>query len=553
MPLTRVAPLDTLLRFFGFPVKGRTRSFQRTSSTAAQQALARPERLHFHDSRLNSSGTRPKETWQLLYRRPLRPLDAICRCALLSRLFSSVTPSRGPAGSGAGPRASVGEVSRDKRLNEEAKLRAFAPLASSDGAGSEAPRRTLSDVTASPSAAEHERRLRRRIQASGRRPSEIRRLQDVLVTHLLSVAGNPSYRLSRQSVIVSGVSLINELRKSFHCKRLIVSRHSKRPKPEECADAAEKSDLLKAGASGGRCLGRLSSDENTVQITANCSAETHFASDRIVRKLSGLHSYDGGCVAEMRYPPPAATFGDVKLLLCLGRPPSSFYENSVAGGAAKGPEEECGNDQQSALGTVGTILRSAAALQWQGVWLLPHCPDIFSPLGIRASQGALFWLPYRKGTWDEFLNFAAEQQLLICVPHRSGIDVHSGELLRQGYKGICLLIDDTAFQAAECVVQQRSRNEMNAVGGHTAPLLEVSDRLEGSVGGGKKKLPMLSRHHQLISLPPVGLRGSENERADGVNFMHPVSSTTIMMYQLKHTHFPDTASSAFLFCKNRGS
>ncbi len=60
-------------------------------------------------------------------------------------------------------------------------------------------------------------------------------------------------------------------------------------------------------------------------------------------------------------------------------------------------------------GNMGTLLRTALALGWKGVFFLPGCVDPFHEKVIRSSRGALFRLPWKEGGWDELkkLNFSA--------------------------------------------------------------------------------------------------------------------------------------------------
>lgn len=63
-------------------------------------------------------------------------------------------------------------------------------------------------------------------------------------------------------------------------------------------------------------------------------------------------------------------------------------------------------------GNLGTLLRTALALGWEGVLLLPGCCDPFNDKALRASKGALFKLPYKKSSWDDFDQLANEQRLI---------------------------------------------------------------------------------------------------------------------------------------------
>ncbi len=63
-------------------------------------------------------------------------------------------------------------------------------------------------------------------------------------------------------------------------------------------------------------------------------------------------------------------------------------------------------------GTLGTILRSALAFQFHGVYFLKNCADPFSPECLRASQGALLHLPFVRNTdFYQFYNVYCEQFL----------------------------------------------------------------------------------------------------------------------------------------------
>lgn len=51
-------------------------------------------------------------------------------------------------------------------------------------------------------------------------------------------------------------------------------------------------------------------------------------------------------------------------------------------------------------GNLGTLVRTAVAFQWDGVFLLPGCCDPFNEKALRASQGACFQLPIGTGLWS---------------------------------------------------------------------------------------------------------------------------------------------------------
>lgn len=51
-------------------------------------------------------------------------------------------------------------------------------------------------------------------------------------------------------------------------------------------------------------------------------------------------------------------------------------------------------------GNMGTLLRTALAFGWEGVFLLENSCDPFSSKALRAAKGATFYLPLRSGNWD---------------------------------------------------------------------------------------------------------------------------------------------------------
>jgi RNA methyltransferase, TrmH family len=71
----------------------------------------------------------------------------------------------------------------------------------------------------------------------------------------------------------------------------------------------------------------------------------------------------------------------------------------------------------------GTLLRTAAALGWQGAFLLPGCCDAFNDKALRAGRCASFQLPCATGSWDDLLHVVAAHQLTCLaaqLPERSG-------------------------------------------------------------------------------------------------------------------------------------
>lgn len=54
-------------------------------------------------------------------------------------------------------------------------------------------------------------------------------------------------------------------------------------------------------------------------------------------------------------------------------------------------------------GNLGTLLRTALALGWEGAFLTEQCVDPFNDKALRAAKGATFALPLRIGTTEELM------------------------------------------------------------------------------------------------------------------------------------------------------
>lgn len=97
-------------------------------------------------------------------------------------------------------------------------------------------------------------------------------------------------------------------------------------------------------------------------------------SQEVLRKITGVASPDGiAAVAHM--PKPASLLGERILIL----------------------------DRLADPGNLGTLLRSALALGWDGVLFTPNTVDPFNDKALRASKGALFSLPYDWGDGEAFV------------------------------------------------------------------------------------------------------------------------------------------------------
>ncbi len=112
---------------------------------------------------------------------------------------------------------------------------------------------------------------------------------------------------------------------------------------------------------------------STEPVLGTQAKEKYLVSEAILKKITGLNQPDGfaGVVAL----PPPQELRQKKFLLIL--------------------------DQIADPGNLGTLLRTALALKWDGVILTPGTVDLFNDKALRAAKGATFHLPYARLSIEE--------------------------------------------------------------------------------------------------------------------------------------------------------
>jgi TrmH family RNA methyltransferase len=97
-------------------------------------------------------------------------------------------------------------------------------------------------------------------------------------------------------------------------------------------------------------------------------------------------------------------------------------------------------DGVSDPGNLGTILRTALAFGWDGVYLLENTCDPFNDKALRAAKGATFKIPLASGSWEQLAKIAQENQLEIIAADMNGTEIETldkkkGKLLVLGNEG----------------------------------------------------------------------------------------------------------------------
>ncbi len=125
------------------------------------------------------------------------------------------------------------------------------------------------------------------------------------------------------------------------------------------------------------------------------AAEIIIANDMILQKVSGVLNAEG-IVAEIDRPMWSGLLDATKVL--------AF-------------------DRVSDPGNVGTLIRTALALGWHGVYCLEGSCDPFNDKAIRAAMGATFRLPIARGSWQGLQKMAIERRWLPLVADLEGTPV----------------------------------------------------------------------------------------------------------------------------------
>lgn len=143
----------------------------------------------------------------------------------------------------------------------------------------------------------------------------------------------------------------------------------------------------------------------------------YVVNDAVMKKISGMQTPEG-IVAEIAMP-KSASLKDLRYLLVL--------------------------DGVSDPGNLGTILRTALAMGWEGVFIINESCDPYNEKAIRASRGALFRLPIAFGGWEEVTKLIKENHLLPLVA-----DVHGKKLTDiKSKNGILLVLGNEAHGPSE--------------------------------------------------------------------------------------------------------
>ncbi|RWR74103.1 tRNA/rRNA methyltransferase [Cinnamomum micranthum f. kanehirae] len=180
------------------------------------------------------------------------------------------------------------------------------------------------------------------------------------IKHCLKLRQSSSYRHLHGSVVVVGLTPIREILRFGELQE-------------------ERVSIL-------NCLLLLDGVEVPEELY-NSSVRIVRVSSIVMKKLSGLQSIDSiEAVALMSIPSSFCSIDDNQ-------------EEANCQSWFPSPHRILVLDGIQDPGNLGTLLRTAMAFRWDGVFLLPGCCDPFNEKALRAARGASFQLPIISGNW----------------------------------------------------------------------------------------------------------------------------------------------------------
>jgi TrmH family RNA methyltransferase len=155
-------------------------------------------------------------------------------------------------------------------------------------------------------------------------------------------------------------------------------------------------------------------------------AENYFVvTESIMKKITGLE-HPEGYAAEVEMP-QEASFKSIRRLLIL--------------------------DGVSDPGNMGTLLRTALALGWQGAYITGNSCDPFNDKALRAAKGATFRLPLSFGDWDDLKGLILRNKITPLAADMGGIEIEKIEK----NQSIALILGNEACGISETADQLSSK------------------------------------------------------------------------------------------------
>lgn len=99
-------------------------------------------------------------------------------------------------------------------------------------------------------------------------------------------------------------------------------------------------------------------------------------------------------------------------------------------------------------GNMGTLLRTALALDWQGVFIIEGSCDPYNDKALRAAKGATFKIPFRIGSWPQLTSLMSQENWEPYVADLTGINL---TLIKKAPKRLLILGNESKGPSLEAL------------------------------------------------------------------------------------------------------
>ncbi|MFI5335057.1 MAG: TrmH family RNA methyltransferase [Chlamydiales bacterium] len=179
----------------------------------------------------------------------------------------------------------------------------------------------------------------------------------------------------------------------------------------------------------------------------------------------------------------AVTPAILKKITALEQPEPYAAEIALpARGTLSGKKFLLALDGVSDPGNLGTLIRSALALGWEGVFLTLGSADPFSEKALRAAKGATFYLPIVEGSNEDLAKLIAKEKLSVLLADMDGKNVEDEKITPP----IILVLGGEA-QGIKFAARDATTVSI--------PLAEKSESLNVAIAGGIL-MYLLRRHYE---------------------------------------------------------
>lgn len=191
---------------------------------------------------------------------------------------------------------------------------------------------------------------------------------------------------------------------------------------------------------------------HTVMVHCTSLLPEHLKTDQlflvneeIIKKIAGTNSPEG-IIAELPMP-PTTPLANKRYLLAL--------------------------DGVNDPGNLGTLLRTALALGWEGAFIINESCDPYNEKALRAARGATFRLPLSFGSWNQLHELIQQEKLTPLVADIGGVPLDD---LNASNQKLLLVLGNEAVGVSE-----QARNCCQRI---TIPMPGEMESLNVAIAGG---------------------------------------------------------------------